>query len=57
MSYVVTAGAVVAKLPGGEGYFYEGAVLPEIVAKEECERLAGMGLVEKVAETKPSTTK
>lgn len=46
MSYIVTAGAVVAKFPGGEGYFYSGATLPETVSREECKRLASIGLVE-----------
>lgn len=42
----MTAGCVVAKIgDAGESYFYQGAVLPEVVTQAECERLADTGLV------------
>lgn len=44
--YIVTAGAVVAKIgDAGESYFYQGAVLPDVVTQDECKRLADTGLV------------
>jgi len=48
--YRVTAGCVVAKVASdtGEGYFYQGAVLPDGVSQQEKERLVAIGLVAEI---------